>query len=228
MFCPYCGANNADDAAFCTSCRATISAPQGSVQPPPVPAWQAPGQPPPPGGPVYYDRDPYQPQQQFMTYAAFWPRFGAWLLDALFATLLAAIPGVLMAVLFGVLVAANQEEAFTQVQEDQQAEDLVFAIFGGFALGFFPVYLAYYTIANAKGAGWGKRIVGLRILRVRDGQVPEYGTGFLRTIAPSIIGAVPFVGGILQLLDYLWCIWDSQKQTWHDKICGTVVVVAKQ
>ena len=228
MFCPYCGANNPDDAAFCTSCRATISAPQGSVQPPPVPAWQAPGQPPPTSGQVYYDRDPYQPQQQFMTYAAFWPRFGAWLLDGLFATLLAMIPGIIVATIVGVAVNASQEEVFTQIQRDQQSEDLIASIIIGFFVGFALAALAYQVVANAKGGGWGKRIVGLRVLRARDGALPGYGTGFLRAIAPSLIGLVPLVGSLLQLLNYLWCIWDSQKQAWHDKIAGTVVVVANR
>jgi uncharacterized RDD family membrane protein YckC/ribosomal protein L40E len=219
MFCPYCGATNPDDAAFCRSCRRTISIPQ---QPAP------PQQPDQPWQPQPYGQDPYSQQQpQYLTYAAFWPRAGAYLLDTLFATLLAAIPGVLLAILVGVLVAANQEEVATPVQEQDQEGELVLAIVGGFLLGYLPVYLAYFTIANAKGGGWGKRIVGLRILRARDGVLPGYGTGLLRTILPSLIGAVPFAGSILQLLNYLWCIWDSQKQTWHDKIAGTVVVVAK-
>jgi len=25
-------------------------------------------------------------------------------------------------------------------------------------------------------------------------------------------------------LGFLWCIWDSEQQTWHDKVAGTVVV----
>jgi uncharacterized RDD family membrane protein YckC len=161
------------------------------------------------------------------TLAAFWPRAGAWLLDLLFATLLAAIPGVILAIVLAFAVANSQEEPRTVFEEQDQEDDVALAAVGGFLLGYYPVYLAYFTIANAKGGGWGKRIVGLRILRHRDGAQPGYGTGFLRTIAPTLIGLVPLVGSILQLLDYLWCIWDGQKQTWHDKIAGTIVVVAR-
>lgn len=213
MFCPNCGATNPDDAAFCRSCRQTISVP------PPQPA--APGASEPWGSQSTLSAG----EPQYLTYAAFWPRFGAYLLDLLFSTLIAAIPAVLLAILFAVLVASNQEEVFTQTQEDEQAEQIAYAIVGGFLVGYLPVYFAYHTIANAKGGGWGKRIVGLRVLRARDGALPGYGSGFLRTIAPSLIGFVPLVGGILQLIGYLSCIWDSQKQTWHDKIAGTVVVV---
>ena len=161
------------------------------------------------------------------TLAAFWPRAGAWLLDLLFSTLLGAIPGVILAIVLALAVASSQDEAFTQAQEDQNNENIAIAAIAGFALGFYPVQLAYYTIANAKGGGWGKRIVGLRILRQRDGALPGYGTGFLRTIAPSLIGLVPLVSYILVPLNYLWCIWDSQKQCWHDKMAGTIVVVAR-
>jgi uncharacterized RDD family membrane protein YckC len=146
------------------------------------------------------------------------------LLDLLFSTLLAAIPAVILAIVLAVAVSSGHETAFTQAQEDQQNEELGLAILGGAVLGFLPVYLAYHTIANAKGGGWGKRIAGLRVLRERDGALPGYGTGFLRTIAPSLIGLPPLIGNLLQLLDYLWCVWDRQKQTWHDKISGTVVV----
>jgi uncharacterized RDD family membrane protein YckC len=25
-------------------------------------------------------------------------------------------------------------------------------------------------------------------------------------------------------LGFLWCIWDLEQQTWHDKVAGTVVI----
>jgi uncharacterized RDD family membrane protein YckC len=172
------------------------------------PQWQTP----------FYDRQAYS--GPVFTYAAFWPRFGAWLLDLLFSLLIAAIPAVILAVVLALAVSSSQEEAFTSFEEDQQNEDIALAAVGGAVLGYFPVYLAYHTIANAKGGGWGKRIVGLRVLRERDGELPGYGTGFLRIFITMVMGAV----NLVQLLDYLWCIWDAQKQTWHDKISGTVVV----
>ena len=29
---------------------------------------------------------------------------------------------------------------------------------------------------------------------------------------------------IVQLADYVWMIWDGNKQTLHDKVAGTVVI----
>lgn len=217
MLCPNCGAPNRDDAAFCLTCRKSLE--RGSVAAQPAPATSAPQQ---PWQAPYYDR-PTDGRPMFV-YAAFWPRFGAWLLDFLFATLVAAIPAVVLAIVLLLTVSSTQDEPRTRFQEDEQNQELGWAIVGGAFVGFIPAYLAYHTISNAKGGGWGKRIVGLRVLRERDGALPGYGTGFLRTIAPSLIGFAPLVGSILQLLDYLWCIWDKQKQTLHDKISGTVVV----
>jgi uncharacterized RDD family membrane protein YckC len=40
------------------------------------------------------------------------------------------------------------------------------------------------------------------------------------------MGVLLFIWGILLLMavDYLWMIWDSHKQTLHDKLAGTFVV----
>ncbi|MBI5289209.1 MAG: RDD family protein [Chloroflexi bacterium] len=62
------------------------------------------------------------------------------------------------------------------------------------------------------------------MLRERDGSAPGYGTGFIRAFVSLALWI--FIS-ILWLLDKLWCIWDRQKQTWHDKIAGTVVVAVR-
>jgi len=38
--------------------------------------------------------------------------------------------------------------------------------------------------------------------------------------------AMSLVSGLVLLLGYLWMIWDSEKQTWHDKVARTYVVPA--
>jgi uncharacterized RDD family membrane protein YckC len=219
MLCPFCSAENPNDAGFCRSCRQTI-APGTGIQTPSVPSPYAQT---PSWGSQYYDRPIYAPPAYM--FAGFWPRAGAWLLDGLFAGLLAIIPAVIAGSALALAVSAGQDEPRTVFEEDQQNEDIVVAGFVGGAVVFYLGTLIYFTVANAKGGGWGKRIVGLRILRQRDGQLPQYGTGFMRAIAPVLFGLIPFFGSVVQLLDYLWCIWDAQKQTWHDKVAGTVVVV---
>jgi uncharacterized RDD family membrane protein YckC len=216
--CPYCGNENREGAAFCTSCRRTIAAEEWlrprPAPPPPIGAqpWDTP----------YYDRAIYS--QPLYTLAAFWPRFGAWVLDILFAALLALVPAVMIGAGLAFLVNSAQDEPGTVFEEDQQQEDVVVAAVIGGMLGYGGAYLAYFTVANGRGGGWGKRIMGLRIIRQRDGQTAGYGSGFIRALIPVLFWL--FIS-VLWLLDHLWCVWDSQKQCWHDKVAGTLVVVTR-
>jgi hypothetical protein len=117
--CPYCGTDNREGAAFCVSCRRTIEPGEWlrprTAPPPPVGAepWDT----------QYYDRTPYQ--QPLYTLAAFWPRAGAWLLDLLFATLLAAIPGVILAIVLSVAVASTHDEPRDIFEEQDQEDEIV-------------------------------------------------------------------------------------------------------
>jgi uncharacterized RDD family membrane protein YckC len=79
--------------------------------------------------------------------------------------------------------------------------------------------LAYFTYFEGGPTGQtiGKRVVGIRVYDFRQGGPIGYGRALLRYIG-RILSALPC------LLGYLWMLWDGEKQTWHDKIAGTVVV----
>jgi len=47
---------------------------------------------------------------------------------------------------------------------------------------------------------------------------------FKQFVIGSLAGA--FTGGLATLLNYLWMLWDSNKQCWHDKIANTLVLRA--
>lgn len=70
--------------------------------------------------------------------------------------------------------------------------------------------------------GWtpGARILGMRIV-LEDGRPPGYGPGFIRTM-----GAVP--SEVALAIGYLWMLWDGKRQTWHDKMSGTYVILAPE
>jgi uncharacterized RDD family membrane protein YckC len=47
----------------------------------------------------------------------------------------------------------------------------------------------------------------------------------------SLLGSIPLVGGLfglLGMLNDLWPLWDDKKQTLHDKVAATNVVVGPQ
>ena len=81
------------------------------------------------------------------------------------------------------------------------------------------ISLAYFTYfeGGASGQTLGKKALGIRVYDLRQGGPIGYGRGFLRQIGK-------YISGIVILLGYLWMLWDKEKQTWHDKIAGSVVV----
>jgi uncharacterized RDD family membrane protein YckC len=81
--------------------------------------------------------------------------------------------------------------------------------------------LGYYTYfeGGPTGQTLGKKALGIRVYDFRQGGPIGYGRGFLRQI-------IKYVSAIPLFLGYLWMLWDPEKQTWHDKVAGTVVVPA--
>jgi uncharacterized RDD family membrane protein YckC len=79
--------------------------------------------------------------------------------------------------------------------------------------------LAYFTYfeGGATGQTLGKKALGIRVYDLKQGGPIGYGRGFLRQIGKYISGFVILIG-------YLWMLWDKEKQCWHDKIAGDVVV----
>jgi uncharacterized RDD family membrane protein YckC len=76
-------------------------------------------------------------------------------------------------------------------------------------------YVAY--MEGERGAGPGKRLTGLKIVRASDGQVLGGGMGIVRQIAHVVDSLICFVG-------WLFPLWDAQRQTIADKLLGTVVL----
>lgn len=101
---------------------------------------------------------------------------------------------------------------------------LVFLLFAGG--GDAGVVLGLVLLGGAF-VGWiyllgfgvtpGKAAVGLRVRRT-DGTLPGIPAMLLREWIAKYISALFFY------LGYLWAIFDRDRQAWHDKIAGTVVV----
>jgi uncharacterized RDD family membrane protein YckC len=84
------------------------------------------------------------------------------------------------------------------------------------------VSAAYFTWFHGRtGQTPGDAALGLRVLdrRAANAQPIGYARAFGRWVV-SIVSAAAV------LLGYLWMIWDGEKQTWHDKAVGSVVVPA--
>lgn len=87
-----------------------------------------------------------------------------------------------------------------------------------------PLYLlvfigevAYFTWGYGSGQTIGCKALSLRIVDQNTGGPPGYGKGLGRFFAQILSGIPLYLG-------YLWAIWDPKKQTWHDKLAGTLVL----
>jgi uncharacterized RDD family membrane protein YckC len=79
------------------------------------------------------------------------------------------------------------------------------------------VALAYFAGMWAwKGTTIGGTVLNLKVVRF-DGKPVTFGVAVVR-------GLVSVLSFIVLFLGFFWMIWDVEKQTWHDKIAGTVVV----
>jgi uncharacterized RDD family membrane protein YckC len=97
---------------------------------------------------------------------------------------------------------------------------ILVSILGGIVhvapLGFL-VALAYFAGMWAwKGTTIGGTVLGLKVVRL-DGQPVTFSVALVRALAAAFSALVLFLG-------FLWIAWDKDKQGWHDRIAGTVVL----
>jgi uncharacterized RDD family membrane protein YckC len=78
--------------------------------------------------------------------------------------------------------------------------------------------LAAYGAAmwKLRGTTIGGIVCGLRVVRL-DGREIDWPTAIARAL-----GA--FLSMVVVGLGFIWVVFDSERQSWHDKIAGTVVV----
>jgi uncharacterized RDD family membrane protein YckC len=82
---------------------------------------------------------------------------------------------------------------------------------------FFMVALAYFAGLWAwKGTTVGGIVLKLQVVRY-DGKPVTFAVALVRGLAAALSVIVLFLG-------FLWIAWDLDKQGWHDKIAGTIVV----
>lgn len=90
------------------------------------------------------------------------------------------------------------------------------AVVGGPPLGLL-VALAYFAGMWAwKGTTVGGIVLNVKVVRL-DGQPVTFLVALVRGLGAAFSILVFFLG-------FLWIAWDRDKQGWHDKIAGTVVV----
>jgi uncharacterized RDD family membrane protein YckC len=98
---------------------------------------------------------------------------------------------------------------------------LIGVIFGPLNAGhlILPVLAAYGAVMwKFKGTTIGGIVCGLRVVRLDDRPL-DWPTTVVRALGCFLSLAVAGLG-------FVWVVFDSERQSWHDKIAGTVVVRA--
>ena len=195
---------------------------QGSTPPPPPPSIGTP--PPPPGAvatapgypPYGYGAPPVGGER-----AGFGIRLGGYLLDGLLYGLLIAafvVPGVIMgiAAFDGCTWDDNSDELLCPSGKPDGA--LIAAGLAIALVGWLIVAFIYIRALGRTGQTWGRKIVGIKVIGEMNGEPIGFGRALGRQLFAGFISAQIFY------LGYLWMLWDDKKQTWHDKVVGSVVV----
>ena len=90
--------------------------------------------------------------------------------------------------------------------------------------------VAVIASAYRDGRSVGKRVMGTRVVRT-DGSSVTWGFNFIvrailvKGFVVGIAGQITF--GIFTLANYLWPLWDKERQALHDKMASTYVVRAR-
>ncbi|MFX1342016.1 MAG: RDD family protein [Promethearchaeota archaeon] len=189
MHCSSCGAKLTDEDQYCYRCGAPVTR-SDVAAPRPVP-----GAPhvPPPTTPVY-------PSDVF-SYAGFWKRFAAWILDGL--------------ILFAIGLAVSF--AFDFLYFLTPIPFLWYVIISDFLLGIFTSLL-YYSIfeSSSHQATPGKMALGIIVTDIA-GQRISFGRAVARDLSKII--------SVLTLgIGYLIIGFTEEKRGLHDYIAGTLVI----
>lgn len=77
------------------------------------------------------------------------------------------------------------------------------------------IYFTYFWV-NKNGQTLGSKLLAIKVIR-EDSQPIGFSTAIIRWLG-YILSSLPI------FLGFLWVLWDSKKQGWHDKIAKTLVV----
>lgn len=189
-------------------------------QQPPMPPQQPYGYPPQPGIPQQggYAQPGYGYQQPsgMPPYATWGARAAALLLDGLIVNL---IPSIILIIGYVSLLSSLTSNCSTDyygytscAPSAPSGGALALIVLGSLlslAAGLFLVAREGKT-----GQTPGKKMMGIAVLRERDGQPLGFGMAFVRRLCHGLEFGI----------GWLWPLWDEKKQTFADKIVSSVVV----
>ena len=151
-----------------------------------------------------------------VSYAGFWIRFVAALIDGI---IMGVVAGILQVAVFGSFLAAARPQQIGAVP-DLTAMGPYLGFLGIIYLVQIALVSTYEAFFVAKlGATPGKMVIGVKVLRP-DGSPVSLGRAYGRYFSKFISGLTLFIG-------FIMAGFDSQKRALHDMICDTRVVKSR-
>ena len=151
-------------------------------------------------------------------------RLLGWFLDYL-------ITGIVPAIAIVIMIAAlpRQEprlcedfEGDLAVCEPLTGSSVAILALLGIAWFLFIVIVWWGMLVGQRGQTPGRMAAGIKVVDIRTGEPIGTGRGIGRGFM-GILSYAPFcIPGFY--LGYLWMLWDSESQTWHDKVVSSVVI----
>lgn len=165
-----------------------------------------------------------------VTYAGFWRRAAASLLDGSLAQLLMNVLRAAVVAVFALRIDLDGSlAALAAASPDAPAEELsslvmsVVLVLGLWFLLGAVVHVTYFALqeGSRRSATVGKRVASLRVLDAVSFLPVSRRRAATRTLA-KLVSLAPLG------LGYLAMLWHPQKRCWHDRISGTVVVLVSE
>jgi uncharacterized RDD family membrane protein YckC len=163
---------------------------------------------------MQYAAPQYQGPQP--TYAGFWIRLVARLLDGL-------ILGIPLGIVFAVFAIAGGVFANNTSSSSQDSQNAAAAaIFGG---GFLILWLLALVVQvgywiyfwGTSGSTLGMRLLHLKVVDADTGGPIGYARATVRFLMSIVNSWACYIG-------WIWVAFDPRKQGWHDKVANSVVL----
>lgn len=160
--------------------------------------------------------------------AEWWKRVVAAFIDGI----IVSVPSYIIMLLLGFGVARRSEDAFrvdpTTGQVTTVDGGLFAGMFGGLVISMIVITvlgIAYYVYfwGGERGQTVGKMAMKIRVIDADTGGPIGYGRAALRWLVIGVLWAACYIPGIV---DALFPLWDSKRQTLHDKAVRSLVVDA--